>query len=150
MNRRITVDLPVWQIAVAAGSAIICASVVGAGLAWGGVEYGRATAPVPTVAERVYTAADLTTAAEACGAPATVVAGNTLTMPGGEHAPYTRGCVIAELDAPARAQAEYGYDRGATRPGFIIDGGTYTWSNVTMTWAQTDEGRDLTITIQEA
>ena len=150
MNRRLVIDLPAWQVAVAAGTAIICAAVVGAGLAWGGVEYGRATAPAPTSTERVYTAADLTTAAEACGAPATVVAGSTLTMPGGEHAPYTRACVVAELEAPARARAEYGYLEAGARPEFVIHGGTYTWSNATMTWTQTAEGRDLTITIQEA
>lgn len=145
MTRRITVDLPVWQIAVAAGTAIICASVVGAGLAWGGVEYGRATALTPDSTERAYTADDLRHALDDCGAPSIEVQPpGTVTIPAAVDG-SVRGCVLAWLEAPGQVQGVFGVNSTT-----VGDSKSFEWSNATVSWTQQANGRDMTITIRGA
>lgn len=148
MNRRITIDLPAWQVVIAVLTVFGSAAMIMIGAALGGTAYGRASAPAPTkLAERTYRVQDLVDAAEACGAPTSVVSGSTLTMMSADFGAPTRQCVVAELDAPSRAIAEYG--GLGTKPEFQLDGGSYEWSNASMTWKQTDDGRDLTITVKQ-
>lgn len=147
MAKRLTIDAPAWQVWVGASALVLTGALVASGIGYAGYAYGRETAPqlVATPTERVYTPDDLRAAATACGAAADVVSGDTLTMLGANFAGYTRQCVVAEIDAPSRAVAEFG--NITARPGLEIDGGEYSWSNVTMTWKQTEIGRDLTIKV---
>lgn len=142
-------DAPAWQVWVSASALVLSGALVAAGVGYGGYAYGRETAPQPTESssERVYGPDDLRAAATTCGADATTVSGDTLSMSGASFAAYTRQCVVIELDAPAIAQTSYSSPVVVEQ--FQQDSGEYSWSNVTMTWKQTESGRDLTITVSE-
>lgn len=144
MNRRLVIDLPAWQVAVAAGTAIICAAVVGAGLAWGGVEYGRATAPAPTSTERVYTTEDLQQAVTDCGIDGVQPTPEGALVIDASHPGFERECVLTWLEAPGPVMAAFRVD--STPEGETRD---FAWSNVRASWVQKPDARDLTITIQE-
>lgn len=148
MSRRLVVDVPAWQVWVGAGTLVATGALVAAGVWFGGYAFGQDSVAADTTApvERVYTADDLRAAAADCGVQGGVVAGSTLSMPSADYASYSRQCVVAALDAPPRAEAEY--SAAIIQERFQLDGGEYAWSNIAMSWKQTDDGRDLTMTVE--
>lgn len=147
MSRRVVVDVPVWQVAVAAGSAIICATTIGAGLVWGGLEYGRATAPTPAPTERVYTTEDLQHALDACGRDDVQISnGTTIDVPQRDDATGSGRCMLMALEAPGDVRAVFEFQFVA-----FGDSNEASWSNVHASWTVGNGGkRTTTITIQEA
>ena len=118
------------------GAAILISGLaVGGGAFLGGYVLGERSAPAAEAGatERVYTAADLEAAMVACGIDGVQVKDGAISLPGADHPTYRRQCVVLALDAPARAEAEYMYVRLGpnTEP---LEGGTYEWSNLEMTW----------------
>lgn len=113
VRRRLVLDVPTWQVWVASGALVGTGVLVAAGVGAGGYAYGRESASTTeaSTTDRIYSADDLRDAASACGTEGDVISGDTLTMPGADYAGYTRQCVVAELDAPPRAVAEYGNSR---------------------------------------
>lgn len=138
-----------WQVWVLAGT-ILCAGLAVAGGAFlGGYALGDEPAPPPPteLAEKTYTVEDLEDALTACQVEGVAVDSTSVTLIGGDHSPMRRACFVEEMGAPAIAQQEYSYAGVSTRPDFRPDGGEYAWSNVAMSWEQTDEGRDVTLRV---
>ena len=130
-------------------SAVLTAGLlVGAGAFFGGYALGERTAPEPVLqtelAEKTYTVSDLEAALGACELDGATVDGSSVTLIGGEWPSMNRQCFVAEMGASEIADREYSYPFGPDRP----EGGVYSWSNVHMVWKQTDEGRDVTITVE--
>ncbi|QCR53223.1 hypothetical protein C1N80_06260 [Brachybacterium sp. SGAir0954] len=124
---------------------LIAGLAVGGGALLGGYALGAARpAEVPTeLAEKTYTDADLEAAIAACALDGAVVEDHSVTLPGDEWPALNRQCFVTEMDATGLADRDY-------TGGLGVDGtlgATYHWSNVTMTWKQTDQGRDLTISV---
>lgn len=139
-----------WQVWVLSGS-ILCAGLAVAGGAFlGGYVLGDQPAPPPPteLAEKTYTVEDLEAALSACEVEGVAVASSALTLNGGEHSPMKRGCFVAEMGAPELAQQEYGFSAVGTAEAHYLSSADYAWSNVTMTWEQTGQGRDVTITVE--
>ena len=132
--------------ALLAGTVMCGSLIIGIGAFLGGYALGdQPTPPAPTaLAEKTYTTEDLETALAACRLEGAKVEGSAVTLIGGDWPATKRQCLVRQMDAPALAQTEYEYWGGAVR----LSGGEYTWSNVHMTWEQTDEGRDVTITVE--
>lgn len=110
MSRRLVLDVPAWQAWIGAGALVATGALVAVGVGVGGYAYGQDSAIADAAApvERVYTADDLRTTAADCGVQGDVVTDSTLTMPSTDYAAYARLCVVVALDAPPRAEAEYG------------------------------------------
>lgn len=119
--------------------------VVGAGAFLGGYLAGESAhqAEPTELAEKTFTVADLEAALTACEIDGAAVDGSSVTLLGGDYPGPSRQCVVAEMDAPSLAQTEFGHISNTP-----LEGGEYSWSNVHMVWEQTDEGRDVTITVE--
>lgn len=132
-----------WQVWILAGS-ILCAGLAVAGGAFlGGYALGDQPAPPPPteLAEKTYTAQDLETALAACEIDGVAVEGGAVTLLGSDYPGPNRQCVVREMGPPPLALTEYENFGGE------ISSGDYSWSNVTMSWEQTGQGRDVTITV---
>ena len=140
-----SVTLENGPAALLAGTVMCGSLIIGIGAFLGGYTLGDQPAtPAPTaLAEKTYTTEDLETALAACRIEGAKVEGSSVTLIGGDWPAYKRQCFIAEMGAPEIAQTEYEYWGGVE-----VRGGEYAWSNVQMTWEQTDEGRDVTITVE--
>lgn len=127
-------------------SVLAAGILLGGGAFLGGYMLGDEPAPpAPTeLAEKTYTVADLEQALATCEIDGATIEGSTVTLLGGDHPGLNRQCVVAEMGATELADREYTTVVGGNVP----EKGDYTWSNVHMTWQQTDEGRDVTITVQ--
>ncbi len=137
-----------WQTGVLAGSVLVAGLAVAGGAFLGGYTLGYTPAPPPRteLAEKTYTDKDLEEALAACEIDAAIADG-AVTLPGADHPAMNRQCFVGEMGAPVIADREFSYGfgtRGEDRP----EGGEYSWSNVHMTWKQTDDGRDVSITAQ--
>lgn len=133
-----------------AAAVLIAGLAVGGGALLGGYALGAAQ-PVeaPTeLAEKAYTDADLEAALAVCEVDGAPVKDGVLTMSGTDFPGYLRQCVLEEMGASTLAAREYGYDAAGTPESFRPDAGEHSWSNVTMTWKQTENGRDLTISVK--
>ncbi|MGY5764938.1 hypothetical protein ACXET9_07055 [Brachybacterium sp. DNPG3] len=138
-------------IIIAVGT-IAAGILLGGGAFLGGHVLGERSAGAASAAaaeeeagELVFTAADLDAAVVACGIDDVQTdADGVLTLPGTVYPSFSRQCVLLELDPPARAWAEYSYD-GFTSAGATLDGGEYSWGNLTMRWTQVEGGRDMTL-----
>lgn len=131
--------------------AVLAAGVlVGGGAFLGGYMLGDEPAPpAPTeLAEKSYTVADLEAALAACEIEGVAVESSSATLIGADHSPMKRGCFVAEMGAPELAQQEYGFSAVGTNEAHYLSSADYAWSNVTMSWQQTSQGRDVTITVQ--
>lgn len=128
-------------VAVAYGSL-----AVGIGAFLGGYALGDEPEPVaPTaLAEKTYTVADLEAALAACEIDGAKVVDSSVSLLGGDWPAYKRQCFVAEMGATELADRDYTGGWGVE----ITGGATYHWSNVEMVWEQTDEGRDVTITVE--
>lgn len=139
-----------WQVWVLAGT-ILCAGLAVAGGAFlGGYALGDQPAPPPPteLAEKTYTVEDLEAALSACEIEGADVESSAVTLIGADHSPMKRGCFVAEMGAPELAQREYGFSAAGTAEAHYLSSADYAWSNVTMSWEQTRQGRDVTITVR--
>ncbi|UVY83806.1 hypothetical protein NLU66_16590 [Brachybacterium sp. NBEC-018] len=129
-----------------AAAVLTAGLMVGGGALFGGYALGAARpAEAPTeLAEKTYTDADLEAAIVACALNGVVVKNHSVTLPGGEWPALNRQCFVTEMDATGLADRDYTGGLGVEG----TEGATYRWSNVTMTWKQTDEGRDVTIAVE--
>lgn len=129
-----------------AGAVIVAGIAVGAGAFLGGYALGDEPAPpAPTeLAEKVYTEADLEAALATCELDGAEVVDSSVTLLGADYPGVNRQCFVAEMGATELADREFTTVIGANQP----EEGEYAWSNVRMSWKQTDEGRDVTITVE--
>lgn len=138
-----------WQVWLLAGT-ILCSGIAVAGGAFlGGYALGEQPAPPPPteLAEKTYTIEDLKAALSACEIEGAEPESSAVTLIGADHSPTKRGCFVVEMGAPELAQQEYGYSALGTDEAHYLGGADYARSNVTMTWEQTAEGRDVTIMV---
>lgn len=144
-----SVILERWQAGMLAGSVVVAGIAVAGGAFLGGYALGDTPTPSrPTeLAEKTYAAQDLEAALAACEIKGVPVEAASVTLIGGEHSSMRRGCFVEEMGAPPIAQHEYGWSNFGTPKEHYIDGGEYSWSNLHMVWEQTEEGRDVTITV---
>lgn len=145
-------DAPAWQVWVSASALVLTGAVVASGIGYAGYAYGRESAPsAPTaLAEKAYASSDLTQALGDCGVDPTLVTDGAVTLLGKDYPAHTRQCVAMSMGATPRAIAEFSYDGFGTPEEQRIAVGSYEWSNVTMTWKQTETGRDLTIRVGDS
>lgn len=144
-----SVILERWQAGVLAGSVLVAGVAVAGGAFLGGYALGdQPTPPPPTeLADKTYTVEDLEAALASCEIEEAVVDGGAVTLLGGDHSPMKRQCFVGEMGASELAIAEYGYSSSGTPQEYYLDSGDYSWSNVRMTWEQTNQGRDVTISV---
>lgn len=145
-----SVVLERWQAGVLAGSVLVAGIAVAGGAFLGGYALGDTPAPPPPteLAERTYTPGDLEAALVACEIEDVTLDGRSVTVPG-DRPPMNRQCFVAEMGATELAIREYEWSSwGTTNEEHFLDRGEYSWSNVHMLWEQTDEGRDVSITVQ--
>lgn len=140
-----SVILERWQAGMLAGSVVVAGIAVAGGAFLGGYALGdQPTPPPPTeLADKTYTVEDLDAALDACRIDGVEVQDGAVVLIGANHPATKRQCMVRQMNAPALAQTEYEY-WGAVE----VSGGEYSWSNVSMSWEQTDQGRDVTITVE--
>lgn len=141
-----SVVLERWQTGVLAGSVLVAGLAVGGGAFLGGFALGDTPAPPPPteLAEKTYTDKDLEAALVACELDGATLESSSVTLIGSEWPALNRQCFVAEMGASEIADRDYTGTLGTGR----TEGGEYSWSNVHMSWEQTDEGRDVSITVQ--
>lgn len=139
-----SVILERWQAGMLAGSVLVAGVAVAGGAFLGGYALGDQPAPPPPteLAEKKYTVEDLEAAMAECQVEGASVEGGAVTLLGGDYAGPNRQCFVREMGAPSLALTEYENFGGQ------VSSGDYSWSNVTMTWEQTNQGRDVTITVR--
>ena len=145
-----SVILERWQAGVLAGSVLVAGVAVAGGAFLGGYALGDSPAPPPPteLAEKTYRVEDLEAALSACKLEDVPLEGQSVTV-SGDHPPTSRQCFVAEMGASELAIREYEWSSwGTTNPEHHLESGEYSWSNVRMVWKQTDEGRDVNITVQ--
>lgn len=129
-----------------AGTVAFAGFILGVGAFLVGYALGDQPAPPPPteLAEKTYMVEDLDAALEACEIEDVAIDGSSVTLVGADHPSQKRQCFVAEMGATELADRDYSGVFGTSVP----TGGEYAWSNVSMSWQQTDAGRDVTITVE--
>lgn len=127
-----------------AGTVAFAGFILGVGAFLGG--YARPASPTPPteLAEKTYMVEDLDAVLEACEIEDVAIDGASVTLVGADHPSQKRQCFVAEMGATELADRDYSGVFGTSVP----TGGEYAWSNVSMSWQQTDAGRDVAITVE--
>lgn len=136
-----------WQAWLLAGSIACAGLTVAIGAFLGGYVLGDQPAPPPPteLAEKTYTVEDLESALTACKIEGVTVESSSVTLLGADWPSPQRQCFVMTMGATPLAKAEYA--------GIYINeddpprGGEHVWSNVTLSWEQTGQGRDVTISV---
>lgn len=133
-----------------AGAVIVAGIIFGAGAFVGGYALGesRPDAAPTALAETTYTGDDLSSALAACEIEAGAVEDGSVTLLGADQSPMKRQCFVAEMGATELASREYGFSSWSTPKEDYLEEGEYVWSNVHMIWEQTNDGRNVTISVE--
>lgn len=133
-----------------AGAVIVAGISFGAGAFFGGYALGESqpNAAPTALAETTYAGDDLSRALVACEIEGAAVEGSSVTLLGSDHSPMKRQCFVTEMGATELASREYSFSSWSTPKEDYLEEGEYFWSNVHMMWEQTDDGRDVTITVE--